>query len=244
MGAGDVKFVAATGSLARPALDFLCPDRPVASPPGSTPLSCWWPPPRWRETLLNIQILWLRLACLGRHLGPRGPGRGRGEAPDRRRRLIPFSAMIAMGLVVTLLLAAEPVLRAARDFPTTPITSRARWRGGQSRPDIDPLPILVTEVNHETPIDHGHGVSGLGLGRLGRLGVRQYVGRGEAPPVETVSVVVAATTIPRGMLVSADLIKTRDYPKDLVPTGAILKVEDALDRSAFTSAGQGRAAAR
>ncbi len=53
--------------------------------------------------------------------------------------------------------------------------------------------------------------------------------------LETVSVVVAATNIPRGMLVSADLIKTHDYPKDLVPTGAILKKEDAQDRSAFTT---------
>jgi len=73
------------------------------------------------------------------------------------------------------------------------------------------------------------------FGGSAAVGVRQYVGRGATPPAETVSVVVAAMNIPRGMLVSPDLIKTRDYPKDLVPTGAILKNEDAQDRSAFTT---------
>ena len=73
------------------------------------------------------------------------------------------------------------------------------------------------------------------FGGSAAVGVRQYVGRGATPPAETVSVVVAAMNIPRGMLVSPDLIKTRDYPKDLVPTGAILKKEDAQDRSAFTT---------
>ena len=78
-------------------------------------------------------------------------------------------------------------------------------------------------------------VFALVFGGSAAMGVRQYVGRGAAPAVETVSVVVAAMNIPRGMLVSPDLIKTRDFPKDLVPTGAILKKEDADDRSAFTS---------
>ena len=73
------------------------------------------------------------------------------------------------------------------------------------------------------------------FGGSAAVGVRQYVGRGATPPAETVSVVVAVMNIPRGMLVSPDLIKARDYPKDLVPTGAILKKEDAQDRSAFTT---------
>ena len=71
------------------------------------------------------------------------------------------------------------------------------------------------------------------FGGSAAMGVRQYIGRGAVAPAETVSVVVAAMTIPRGMLISPDLIKTRDFPKDLVPTGAILKKEDADDRSAF-----------
>ena len=41
--------------------------------------------------------------------------------------------------------------------------------------------------------------------------------------------------IPRGMLVTHDVIKTHEYPRDLIPTGAILKAEDAEGRSAFTA---------
>jgi pilus assembly protein CpaB len=79
-------------------------------------------------------------------------------------------------------------------------------------------------------------VLALVFGGSAAFGVRQFIGRGTAtPPAETVSVVVAGMNIPRGMLVSADLIKTHDYPKDLAPTGAILKKEDALDRSAFAT---------
>ena len=78
-------------------------------------------------------------------------------------------------------------------------------------------------------------VFALVFGGSAAMGVRQYVGRGAPPPVETVSVVVAGMNIPRGMLVSADLIKTHDYPKNLVPIGAILGKDDVLDRSALTS---------
>ncbi len=73
------------------------------------------------------------------------------------------------------------------------------------------------------------------FGGSAAVGVRQYVGRGAPPQADTVSVVVAAMNIPRGMLITPDLIKTREYPKDLVPTGGILKKEDAQDRSAFAT---------
>jgi pilus assembly protein CpaB len=63
-------------------------------------------------------------------------------------------------------------------------------------------------------------------------GVKQLVGTRTAPRQETVSVVVARTNIPRGMLVSTDVTKIRDYPKDLVPAGAVLKTEDVVERSA------------
>ena len=73
------------------------------------------------------------------------------------------------------------------------------------------------------------------FGGSAAVGVRQYVLQGSARQVETVSVVVAAVNIPRGVLVTPDLITTSDYPKDLAPTGAILRKEDAQDRSAFTT---------
>jgi pilus assembly protein CpaB len=76
------------------------------------------------------------------------------------------------------------------------------------------------------------------FGGSAAVGVRQYIGVGPAPKIETVPVVVAKASIPRGMLISADMVKTRDYPKDLIPAGAILKREDVLDRSAFATIAQ------
>jgi pilus assembly protein CpaB len=76
-------------------------------------------------------------------------------------------------------------------------------------------------------------VLALVFGGSAAVGVRQYLGAGVR--ADTVPVVVAKIDIPRGMLISGDLIKTRDYPKDLVPAGAVLKTEDAVDRSAFAS---------
>ncbi len=54
-----------------------------------------------------------------------------------------------------------------------------------------------------------------------------------ARPVDTVPVVVALADIPRGALLTADLVKTRDYPKGMRPPGTLSKVEDALDRAVF-----------
>ena len=51
--------------------------------------------------------------------------------------------------------------------------------------------------------------------------------------VETVPVVVAAADIPRGASITAGLVRTRDYPKGLLPAGALAKVEDVLDRAVF-----------
>lgn len=77
-------------------------------------------------------------------------------------------------------------------------------------------------------------VLALVLGGSAAMGVRQLVGRSVAAP-ELVKVVVAAVPIPRGTLVVSGLVKTRDYPRDLLPTGAIFKPEDVLDRSAVTT---------
>ena len=78
-------------------------------------------------------------------------------------------------------------------------------------------------------------VLALVFGGSAAVGVRQYLGQNTATQVETVPVIVAAIDIPRGMLLSAELVKTRNYPKDLVPAGAILKTEDVLERSAYFS---------
>jgi pilus assembly protein CpaB len=55
----------------------------------------------------------------------------------------------------------------------------------------------------------------------------------EGPKVETVPVVVAAVDINRGISVTADMLKTRDCPKDMVPAGALTTLDGAVDRVTF-----------
>src|SRR5690348_6474520 len=76
-------------------------------------------------------------------------------------------------------------------------------------------------------------VLALVFGGMAAVLVRQMAAQA-APGPEMVPVVVAKMNIPRGMLITADLLQTRNHPKDVLPPGALLKTEDALDRSAMT----------
>jgi Flp pilus assembly protein CpaB len=62
--------------------------------------------------------------------------------------------------------------------------------------------------------------------------------RQQAPPAppapNTVPVVVAAEDVPRGTQLTADLLKTRDCPKNSLPPGALTNMEDVLDRVPVT----------
>jgi prepilin peptidase CpaA len=102
MGAGDVKFVTALGAwLGLPLTLYVMIAGCIAA--GVYAAILLVTAASLKETLVNIQILWLRLACLGRHLGSEDRVEVEVSRSDRRRRLIPFSAMIALGLVVTVL---------------------------------------------------------------------------------------------------------------------------------------------
>jgi pilus assembly protein CpaB len=57
--------------------------------------------------------------------------------------------------------------------------------------------------------------------------------RAAAPKLETVPVVVAAADVPRYASLTPDALKTRDFPKDLVPPGSLTRVEDAVGRFTF-----------
>jgi len=57
---------------------------------------------RVRETWTNLKVLWLRLAAVGRHLGADDRIEAEVERSDRRRRLVPFAAMVAAGIVALL----------------------------------------------------------------------------------------------------------------------------------------------
>src|SRR4051812_38931165 len=58
------------------------------------------------------------------------------------------------------------------------------------------------------------------------LQAREPSGRGD-----TVPVLGAAGDGPPVAVVAADMVKTQDWPKDLVPAGALTKAEDAVDRA-------------
>lgn len=50
---------------------------------------------------------------------------------------------------------------------------------------------------------------------------------------ETAPIVIAAVDIPRGRMVSGDDLKIRQWPKDILPEGALTKLEDAQERAAM-----------
>jgi pilus assembly protein CpaB len=61
--------------------------------------------------------------------------------------------------------------------------------------------------------------------------LRQPVAASEGP--DSVLIVVATGDIPRFTTVSVDMVTTHPYPKDLVPSGALTSVEEALDRVVY-----------
>jgi pilus assembly protein CpaB len=68
------------------------------------------------------------------------------------------------------------------------------------------------------------------FGGSAAVGINSFLSNTSEPRVEVVPVVVAATEMPRGGNITAELVKVREFPKDLAPAGALSKVEDALDR--------------
>jgi prepilin peptidase CpaA len=102
MGAGDVKFVTAIGAwLGLPLTFYVMIAGCIAA--GIYALVLMVTAPSLKETMLNIQLLWLRLLCLGRHIGSEDRVETEVNRADRRRRLIPFSAMMGVGLIATLM---------------------------------------------------------------------------------------------------------------------------------------------
>jgi prepilin peptidase CpaA len=101
MGAGDVKLMAGVGAwLGMPLTFFVFLASSLAAGVYAVILTvaCG----RLRETWVNFKILWHRLVAAGRHLGAEDRIEAEVGRDDRRRRLIPFAAMVAVGLVALL----------------------------------------------------------------------------------------------------------------------------------------------
>jgi prepilin peptidase CpaA len=102
VGAGDVKLMAGVGAWLGMKLTFYVF---IASSlaAGVYAVALVVLTGRVGETLVNFQILMHRLASIGRFLGADNRLEHEVLSADRRRRLIPFGAMVAIGIICTFL---------------------------------------------------------------------------------------------------------------------------------------------
>jgi prepilin peptidase CpaA len=101
MGAGDVKFMAAVGAwlgFSFTIIVFLA----ASLAAGIYAVVLLVAFGNLRETWANLQIIWHRITALGRVLGAEDRVETEIQREDRRRRLIPFTAMVAVGILATL----------------------------------------------------------------------------------------------------------------------------------------------
>jgi prepilin peptidase CpaA len=104
MGAGDVKLMAALGAwLGMPAVLYVFLASALAA--GVYALVLMLAMGSAREVLVNLQIMWQRVVTVGRHLVAEDRVESEVNRPDRRRRVIPFAAMIAVGVVTLVVIS-------------------------------------------------------------------------------------------------------------------------------------------
>jgi prepilin peptidase CpaA len=101
MGAGDVKLMAAVGAwLGFPLTYQVFIASSIAA--GIYALVLILMSRKLLETWVGFQIMWHRVTVFGRYLGADDRVETEVVRDDRRRRIIPFAAMIAVGLIATL----------------------------------------------------------------------------------------------------------------------------------------------
>jgi prepilin peptidase CpaA len=105
IGAGDVKLLAGVGAwLGLPLTFYVFIASSLAA--GIYSMILLLRSRRLRETWVNMQIAWYRLKAVGRYLGSDSDVEAAVAQAERRQRLVPFAAMVAIGLIVALLAAA------------------------------------------------------------------------------------------------------------------------------------------
>jgi len=101
VGGGDVKLMAGIGCwLGIPLGPFVFVAASLAA--GMYALVLMFAYGRARETCTNLKIIWYRVTAVGRSLGAEDRIEGEINRPDLRQRAIPLAAMIAVGVVATL----------------------------------------------------------------------------------------------------------------------------------------------
>jgi prepilin peptidase CpaA len=109
MGAGDVKLMAALGAwLGFPLTFYVFIASSLAA--GLYAIFLMIATGKVGETVVNLHILWLRLASIGRYLASDDRVEAEVKRTDRRRRIIPFAAMVAIGIVATVVWFRSDVL--------------------------------------------------------------------------------------------------------------------------------------
>ena len=100
MGAGDVKLMAAVGAwLGMPLTFHIFIASSLTAGVYAVLLLVFGG--GLSETWVNLQIIWFRLATFCRHLGSDNRLELEATRPDRRKRVVPFAAMVAMGTILT-----------------------------------------------------------------------------------------------------------------------------------------------
>jgi prepilin peptidase CpaA len=102
VGAGDVKLLAGIGAWlgAQPTFLIFLAGSLAA---GVYAIILLVHSGRARETWIKMQIIWLKMASIGKYLGAEDELERGVSHPDRRAHYIPMAAMIAIGLIVILL---------------------------------------------------------------------------------------------------------------------------------------------
>lgn len=102
MGAGDVKLMAAIGAwLGMPLTFYVFIASGLAG--GVYAVALLVLRGGLQEAVINMHILWLQMTAFSRHLGSDARVEAEVKRDDRRRRLIPFAAMVAVGVIATFL---------------------------------------------------------------------------------------------------------------------------------------------
>ena len=76
-------------------------------------------------------------------------------------------------------------------------------------------------------------VLALAFGGVAAIGVLVMMKSDQGEDVAMTTIVVVAMDVARGESISSESVVSRKYPKDLVPTGVLTKVEDAIGRTAL-----------
>jgi prepilin peptidase CpaA len=105
-GAGDVKLMSAVGAwLGLPMIYHVFIASAIAQGLYAVVLIVMSSKPK--DAWINLQILWHRMTIFGRYLGADDRVEAHVVRDDRRKRCIPFAAMLAIGIIATLVWLRE-----------------------------------------------------------------------------------------------------------------------------------------